>query len=320
MWAACDYWRALGRTVCVDLDDDYPRLTPQNPAHPFWIRDTNRIGEQVGMTPIDALTEAMRHVDALLSPNRNILDDWSDVVAGYYLPNYAQGEWYEGIKQKPTPKEDEQIVVGWGGSVSHFDSWYFSGIREAMIPLLEKYPRLHWKICGNDWRLMKWARETLPEGRWHHQPGVTPQEWPGQVASFDIGVAPLCGPGAPQSEAYDQRRSWLKAAEYLLCGVPWIASPGRVYEELDGVGGFLVKENSPAAWMEAISWAADNLAACKAQSRGLMAWAADNLTMGGKINDYMALLKRVQVESQSRAGLRLPDVVYVSDLTQQEAK
>lgn len=318
IWAACDYWRALGKIVCVDLDDDYPRLTPQNPAHPFWIADVNNFKEQLGDSPIHLLREALRHVDALLSPNRKILEDWSDIVPGYYLPNYAEGEWYEGTTQKPMPRDDEQIIVGWGGSVSHFDSWFFSGLRDAMIPLLDKYPRLHWKLCGNDWRLMKWARETLPEERWHHQHGVPPPEWPAQVASFDIGVAPLCGPGAPQSEAYDQRRSWLKAIEYLLCGVPWIGSPGGVYDDLDGLGGFVIKENSPQEWMEAVSWVVDNLTTCKPQSAALMEWAFDNLTIGRQVEPYMATLTRVQAEVQARNNMRLPDVIYVSDLIQQE--
>ncbi|NIV35546.1 MAG: hypothetical protein GWN58_40660, partial [Anaerolineae bacterium] len=119
VWQACDYWRALGKTVVADLDDDYPRLTPQNPAHPFWVLDVNNMKAQSGLTPVRALEEGLRHVDALLSPSKEILADWADVVPGYWLPNYADGDWYEGIAQKPVPEDGEQITIGWGGSVSH---------------------------------------------------------------------------------------------------------------------------------------------------------------------------------------------------------
>lgn len=312
MWHACDYWRALGKVVCADLDDDYAGLTPQNPAHRFWIRAKDgELLEDIGTTPVLALEEGLRHVDALISPNRLILEDWAHVVPGYRLPNYAQGEWYESIEQKPTPADDEPIIIGWGGSVSHWDSWWFSGLKEAMIPLLEKHPRLHWKICGNDFRLIPYLSGYLPADRWTHQPGVPPQEWPHVVASFDIGVAPLCGPGAPQSEKYDQRRSFIKASEYMLCGVPWLASPGVVYEDLDGKGGRCVAENSPQMWFDAVSDAVEHIAECKAEAARWLPWARENLTMQAHVNTYVQLFARIQAEKQARLGLRLPDVLYV---------
>ena len=316
VWTACDYWRTMGKLVCADLDDDYPRLTPQNPAHHFWIgASAEEFEKQRGMKPIEALTEGLRHVDALLSPNRLILQDWAEVVPGYLLKNYAQGEWYEDIEQKPIPKEGEPIVIGWGGSVSHYDSWWFSGLKDAMLVLFEKYPRLHAKICGNDHRLVQMFQREWPEGRWHHQPSVPPQEWPKQVASFDIGVAPLAGPGAPQSELYDQHRSDIKAVEYILCGVPWVASPGIVYEDLDGRGGLRVKTNTKEAWVEALSDVIEHLEERKAQSQELMAWGRRNLTIEHHIEDaYVKLYRRIKAETDARHGLRLPNIIYVADL------
>jgi len=313
-WAACDYWRCLGKLVCGDLDDDYPRLTPQNPAHSFWILDVNGIKGASGVSPVNALAEGLRHLDALLSPSKVILQDWGDIVPGYLLPNYAQGEWYEGVEQKPAPQEEERIVIGWGGSVSHFDSWWFSGLRDAIVPLCEKYPRLHWRLCGNDWRLMRWAAQALPRERWEHQTGVSPQEWGRSVAQFDIGLAPLCGPEAPQAEAYDNHRSWLKAVEYLLCGVPWLASPGPVYEDLTGKGGFLVEKNTPEDWIRAISRVVDNLEQYRAASRDLMPWARDTLTMEKNVGTYIRLFERIQSEVAARHKFRLPDVTYVADM------
>jgi hypothetical protein len=237
IWEACDYWRGLGKTVVADLDDDYPHLTPQNPAYRFWILDAGKLKERTGYTPIEALTEGFRHVDGLISPNKLILSDWAEVLPdlrGYWVPNYANWEWHNNVKQKPL--DEEEIIIGWGGSVSHWDSFWFSGVREALPVIFERYPQTRFKLCGGDLRLQRMLEDIIP-GRWFHQSGVPPAEWPKQVASFDIGTAPLCGPEFPQGERYDQRRSWLKAAEYLLCGVPWVASDGVVYEELDGRGG-----------------------------------------------------------------------------------
>ncbi len=318
VWAACDYWRALDRLVCADLDDDYPRLTPQNPAYNFWIRDVGKVEEKHGLPPIKALTEGLKHVDALFSPNKLILEDWNDVVDGYFVANFAFAPWYEKVEPKPTPTEEEPIIIGWGGSVSHFDSWWFSGMMEAALTVMEKYPRVHFKICGNDWRLLSALEEKWPQERWTHQGGVPPEQWPYIVSTFDVGLAPLCGPGAPQSEEYDNRRSWLKAVEYLLCGVPWLGSPGPVYKDLHKRGGFCVAENTPDVWYEAISEMVDQLPAYKAKSKNLVSWARESLTMQGQTEAFVAQIERLKSLKNARRKMRLPNVIYVADLIQQE--
>ena len=319
VWEACDYWRALGKLVCADLDDDYPRLTPQNPAYPFWVgKSVDKFEQDFGMTPIDALTEGLNHVDVLLSPNQLILDDWYDIVPGVIVNNYAKSEWYEGIEQKPIRDE---IVIGWGGSVSHYDSWWFSGVKDAVPVIFERYPNVRFKFCGNDWRMLTCLEREWPEGRWMHQPGVPPEEWPKQVASFDIGLAPLAGPGALQSELYDQHRSWIKASEYLLCGVPWLASPGIVYAALDGLGGYQLKENTTEAWVAAISEMLDNLPSYKRTSAGVMGWAMENLTLRYKVEDaYIRLFERLKAEVNAERGARLPNTIYVEMMIDEQEK
>lgn len=311
VWDACDYWRGVGKLVVADLDDDYPHLPPQNPAYNFWILDKAELKKRTGYTPIEALTEGFRHVDALVSPNELILQDWSHVVRGYWLPNYAQWKWYKSIKQKPLPGPDEPIVIGWGGSVSHYDGWFFSGLREAIPVITERYPRVKWKICGGDKRVKELVNE-LSNGRMIDQEGVPPEEWPKQVASFDIGLAPLCGPGSPQSESYDQHRSWLKAVEYALTGVPWIASAGIVYEKLDQQGGFLV-ENTPDGWTDGIGAMVEKLSQFKRSSKKLMRWARDNLTMEHQVDAYVNVFNQAMGDKMAAIGRRLPNILYAKD-------
>ena len=321
VWDACDYWRILGKTVVADLDDDYPGLTAQNPAHNFWKgQAAEELSEGLGQMPIQALEEGLRHFDALLSPNDLILQDWSHVLPGYRLPNFAQSEWYDGVEQKPTPVDEEEIIIGWGGSVSHLDSWWFSGALEAMPIIFERYPQVKFKLCGNDQRMRQLVKERWPEGRWVIQEGVPPKKWPGIVATFDVGVAPLCGPGAPQAEAYDQRRSWIKALEYMLCGVPWVATGGIVYEELDGKGGFTLKESGVDAWVEGLSTILDDLDGWKNKVRPEMQWAYDNLTMKAKVEWCVKLFSRINAEKQARDGLILPNIVVVKEKEEVEAE
>ncbi len=317
IWEACDYWRGLGKTLVADLDDDYPHLTPQNPAYPFWIEDMLGMEEQTGRTPIETIREGFRHVDALVSPNRKILETWEDTVPGYWLPNYAYGEWYKNIKQKPTPQDDEDIIIGWGGSVSHWDGWWFSGLVQAMQAITEKYPRVKWKLCGNDARVKQLFADSLPADRWIHQPGVPPDQWPQIVSTFDIGVAPLCGPGAKQSESYDQHRSWLKALEYALTGVPWVGSKGGVYDELEGKTCGICVENTTEAWQSGLEKVIDRLDRFKLSAKRKMTWARNNLIMENVTARYVQVFQTIIAEKNASNDLRLPNILYSTDLFEQ---
>jgi len=188
-------------------------------------------------------------------------------------------------------------------------------LREAIPIINERYPNVTWKICGGDVRV-KGFFESLAPGRWVDQAGVPPDQWPQQVATFDVGVAPLCGPGAPQAESYDNHRSWLKAVEYLLAGVPWVASGGIVYEKLDGKGGFTVP-NTPEGWLDGLSRILDDLAGYKRESKKLMGWARDNLTMEHMADQYVEVFNRAMADRNADLGLKLPNVAHAEDLFDQ---
>ncbi len=291
---AIDYWRGLRRVVVADLDDDYPHLPFSNPAHEFWIKNAQGLKE----SPIALLTEGLRHCDGLTSPSKVILNDWKDVVPGYWVPNYAQGDWYLNVQ--PQKLQPGVVTIGWGGSVSHFDSWVFSGIKEALEQVCKEKPQVKIKICGNDPRLVSLLN--IPKEQLTLQTGVSPQQWPHIVKTFDIGVAPLDMREGYSS--YDNHRSWIKAMEYLICGVPWIASKSNVYAELAEHG--TVVENTVEDWHNALIKVIDNIEFLKrdAKRKRKFGWG---LTLENNLDRLVETYERIGLTTMPQ----LPQAFYV---------
>jgi glycosyltransferase involved in cell wall biosynthesis len=333
IWAAMDYWRALGKVVAVDLDDHYPELPASNPAFAYWVQNRGGMPE----SPVKLLEEGMRHADYLLSPSKVILQDWSHVVRGKWMPNWTRRAWYEKIDQKPigtydvliqtTVKDgapvamahkregsEGQIVIGWGGSISHVDSWLYSGVIEALDGIFAEHPNVVLKFCGGEDRLDKIL------GRWGdrvvRQPGVRPEDWPIVVSAFDIGIAPLdvrpldppWREGAPVA-SYDERRSWLKGVEYLSAGVPWVASRSETYNDLAKWGTLV--ENTPDAWYTALDHKIRNLKQAKATAWNNRRWALRHVTFESNVTRYANEIERMIAERTAGGKARLPGVIRV---------
>ena len=169
---AMRYWQAMGKPVVVDLDDWYGALPYSNPARRFWEekehpRPDGTI-EKGGA--LRMMEEGLRISDGLIAPNRLLLQNFSYVASrGYYLQNYAEPFWWHGFPVDkaaditpemvarqdrfgvdvgwPTRKElkkerglEDKIVIGWGGSISHYDSFFGSGILEAAKNITRRHP------------------------------------------------------------------------------------------------------------------------------------------------------------------------------------
>ena len=347
---AMDYWRRLGKAVAVDLilDDHYLSLPPSNPAFEYW--DRNRAG--MSPAPVPALIEAMQHADGLTSPSKIILADWAHLIPGYYVPNYTRWLWYENLMQKPAGAADivftyEQgsdpasptgpqvanligrkregsdgwLILGWGGSISHVDSWVYSGILPALERLFEKWPQARLKFCGHESRLNEYFapfKDCIIR-----QDGVKPEHWPAVVSTFDVGLAPLdLRPLAPWREggpvaSYDERRSWLKGIEYLTAGVPWVGSDSATYRDLARWGRLV--PSTPDAWFTALDSILTNLTYAKSLAWERRRWARKPLTMEANVNLYGDTFGRLLAEKQTRAGAHLPGIVYSNVTTEKAA-
>ncbi len=340
---AIKYFQGLGKPAVIDLDDAYQSLPWSNPAREFW-------HEREYPTPQDLehpvkggamrfLEEGIRISNGLLSPNRLLLQDWAHVTKGrgYYLQNYAEPRWWLGLPEplparRATPwrrypdgsetcflthaqykqhreLSPDRIIVGWGGSISHYDSFWGSGIFRAAERVSLRHPELFWLICGNDHRIY----EQLPVSPYQKglQPGVPPQQWPQVVAQFDIGVAPLYGP-------YDQRRSWIKGIEYSLAGIPWIATEGEPYGDLQGWPTGIQGPEVPAFWEEALEETIKDLKNRTELAESLVGQARQAFIVDNQLHTFKACYDKILNDFKGETE-GLPGILYVEVKDRQEA-
>ncbi len=256
---AISYWQAQGKAVIADFDDAYDLLPETVGAHYFWRRAlTPQPGPNGQITwrklPFDPLVEfkrGLRLVHATTVPSKQLAADWQDVTDVHIVPNYLDLEKYIFVQRRP----HEGIILGWGGSVSHLDSFTGSGIFRALARIVAVHKEVRVLICGSDTRIFD--QLPLPPEHKIYQPFVPFARWPQVLASFDIGLAPLHG-------AYDQRRSWIKALEYMAMKIPWVGTQGAPYHDLAAYGWLV--PNDPAAWEHALRTIIDHLEEYRARA------------------------------------------------------
>jgi hypothetical protein len=167
------------------------------------------------------------------------------------VPNYIDLEKYQSLERQL----HDGVWIGWGGSLSHLQSFTGSGILTALKRVCRARPQVKVLIHGSDRQLFE--QLPLPPEQKVLHPWVAYAEWPRRLVNFDIGLAPLHG-------AYDERRSWIKVLEYLVLKIPWIASDGPAYADLRPYG-WLVK-NTPANWERLLLDMVDHLDDYRAQA------------------------------------------------------
>jgi glycosyltransferase involved in cell wall biosynthesis len=252
--AAIQHWQARDKTILADFDDAYDLMQASNPAYPFWaqgvLREPGGLEQKLDPPPLTQFKWGLRLVDAATVPSQRLADDWRPYADMLYLPNFIETETY----QAPPAEPHEEIVIGWGGSLSHLASFTESGVLSALKRVCRQRPQVRVMIAG-DRRV--YDQLPLPSEQKVFQPWVAYTEWPRVLARMDIGLAPLYGP-------YDERRSWIKVLEYMLMKIPWAASEGPAYHPMRS-HGWLVK-NTPNAWERVLMELVDNLGEYRAEA------------------------------------------------------
>ncbi|MBI3763257.1 MAG: hypothetical protein HY260_15535 [Chloroflexi bacterium] len=245
---ALQHWKARDKTVIADFDDAYNLMPATNVAYRFWVegiaaRPDGR-EEKIDPLPLAQFKWGLRLAHAATVPSKRLADDWRAYADMHYVPNYIDLEKYQNVAAAPR----DGIVLGWGGSLSHLQSFTGSSILAALKRVCRARPQMKVMICGNDRRIFDHL--PLPPAQKILRPWVPYAEWPRRLAEFDIGLAPLFG-------QYDERRSWIKVLEYLVMKIPWVASDGPAYHDLRPYG-WLVK-NIPSAWERVLLDMVDHL-------------------------------------------------------------
>jgi hypothetical protein len=290
---AAKYWQGTGRPVIVDIDDDYLGLPAANPAYLYWYGNNG--------ANIKALMQYVPQMDLLTSPNKLILEKWRKVGVQntLWLPNYAQGTWFENAQKQP----HEGFWVGWGGSASHYDTWFRSGCAEGVKLALAKLPDARFVMMGTDKRVLDMI--DVPAEQKVYAGCIMPKEifkWPQALAQFDLNLCPLGG-------TYDQHRSWIHALESMLAHVPFVCSRGVPYAELGKFGK--VVDDSPQEWCNAIVEAHDHYErwtelAHEAYKQGIQ------YTMEARATEYVIIMNKLAEERRVRVGARMPGIMVVT--------
>ena len=220
------YWRSKGKAVVVDFDDAYDLIHDDNAAAPFWLHGKVSIRLESGYEyeqtmdehPLEQFKKGLRKCTALITPSGILSDDWKVGAPEFVVPNFLRQELYRNARKHDN---GDLVYLGWGGSLSHVQSWRDSGINDAIKRVLQDRDHTRLYLVG-DQRVV----DQLPirKDRVIFSPYVPWWQWQRILMHYDIGLAPLAGD-------YDDRRSNLKVAEYLMAGLPFVATRSPVYED-----------------------------------------------------------------------------------------
>jgi len=248
------YWYARNKIIMIIFDDAYEIISKDNPTYPFWAKgelsykDANGVDQTALMLPppIEQLARGVAMSAGLQTVSKSLAEDWAHLNDVYVINNHLPIEEYMNVE--PLLKHDpNEILLGWSGSLSHFNSWATSGALNALKHIIRKYPQVKILTSG-DKRV--WDEIPVPKDRKFFQPFVPADKYKSLVKSFDIYMIPLNG-------EYDKRRSWIKALECCALKVPWIATDYPTYDNIKQYGH--VTPNGSKQWTEAISNAIENI-------------------------------------------------------------
>lgn len=245
------YWAVRAKIIIGNFDDAYHCIEESNISYPYWhdgmanfVENGEKKSVQIFPHPMFQFQLGLKMTHAMTLPSKELMKHYGNLSPAYYVANFFEMEHY---LDKPKDKRD-YITIGWGGSVSHLQSFKNSGVMQALKNVSEVRDNVRLVICGDD-RIFNQIE--LPVEKKIFQPYVPHNEWGGIVATkFDIGVAPLAG-------EYDNFRSYIKPLEYMITKTPLVATAGPAYQDIAEYGTFI--ENGADSWTEALLQKVDNL-------------------------------------------------------------
>ena len=227
-----EYWHEKKKPIILDFDDSYEKLRPEdgNQASKFWYDGEVDVRHQMGVTytkkldihPLEQVKMAAKFISGFSMPSKILAEDWQWLAPCYYIPNFIDSPRYLSAKKTKVWKSTgDELVIGWGGSLSHLNSFKFSGILDALTRVFKQRKNVKFLLAGDE-RIMPLLK--LPRDRIIFQQYVMWSDWPKVMAKMDIVVAPLFN-------RYDHSRSGIKLMESALMGLPVVATGCPTYED-----------------------------------------------------------------------------------------
>lgn len=285
--AIMQFWKGRGKTLIAIFDDAYDIMHRRNVAYPFWkhgeLSATNENGKTKRVyafpKPLDMFSWGCQMVKAIQVPSVYLQKDWSRFNDTYLIHNYIEAEKYIDV-QPLYPHSN--VIVGWGGSLSHLASFTDSGALKALKRVVYKYNNVKVMISG-DKRVFD--EVDLPIGKKLYQPFVPEEQFLPLMKTFDIAIAPLAG-------EYDKRRSRVKCLEYAALKIPFVASDYPVYSDMKEYGIYV--NNTWQEWEEALCHMVDNLEERREFAKGApFEWAMSqsyDLNIGKTLELYQKII------------------------------
>jgi hypothetical protein len=241
------FWKVRGKAIATIFDDAYHIMHPKNVSYAFWEH-----GEMQGKTPdgkdfiaymnpkpLVQLGWGIGMSKGLQTVSQALCDDWAHINDTYLIHNHLIMEKYKNIE--PLHPHENEIWIGWTGSLSHVDSFESSGLLRAYRKVLNKYKNVKVMISG-DKRI--YDNLDVPPYKKMFSSFVPEEQYASLIKSIDIYTIPLAG-------EYDKRRSQIKPIECLALKIPFVASNFPNYNHLAPYGTFT--ENGWQNWEAAIS-------------------------------------------------------------------
>lgn len=210
---------SLGKMTVFELDDNIWHIHKTNPGYEYWQDSKHLIGAQEVMAECKAITTTTKPLaDEMSKYNENV----------YVLPNMMPEKFWEVKKPK---RDDDKIVVGWAGSMHHWDDLLL--LSGSIEQLLDQYPNVEFQIAGAS--EYPYRKHKQIKG----MKAVKLEAYPSLLASFDIGLAPLV------DTLFNRCKSDLKFLEYGMVSVAMVASKVATYTDsiVQGETGFLARNN-----------------------------------------------------------------------------
>ena len=196
-----------------DLDDDLLNIDPEN-AVPYSIYKDQVESTQDNIAAADVVTvSSQKLADLVCQINPEVV----------VLPNCLREEWL----RTPILGNGGPITVGWAGSMFHRQDWP-SEVNQQLAWIRATDTRFQFHMIGADYTNgILGARVS----------GWSTMETYNNTLDFDIGL------GVLNNTPFNQRKSWIKALEYMGKGIvpvmPYIGQYPQLIEH--GVNGYLYR-------------------------------------------------------------------------------